>query len=93
MHWRSGRRSRNIEDRRGGHISHKATGGGIGDDRLQKQTGGYVTPDSFTHGSSQQRVRWFKTGLQSDEIVRCNTFSAETLYRKNHMITAGYLYS
>jgi predicted metalloprotease len=40
----------------------------IGDDRLQKQARGYVTPDSFTHGSSQQRVRWFREGLQSGDI-------------------------
>ncbi len=51
----------------------------IGDDRLQQQSRGYVTPDSFTHGSSEQRVRWFKRGLQSGSIQACDTFSAETL--------------
>lgn len=51
----------------------------IGDDRLQKQAGGYVTPDSFTHGSSQQRVRWFEAGLQSGDLQNCDTFSARTL--------------
>ena len=51
----------------------------IGDDRLQRQGRGYVTPDSFTHGTSQQRVRWFKTGLQTGEITQCNTFSADRL--------------
>ncbi len=51
----------------------------IGDDRLQKQSRGYVTPDSFTHGSSEQRVRWFKIGLQSGDINSCNTFEARTL--------------
>lgn len=51
----------------------------IGDDRLQKQAQGQVTPDSFTHGSSAQRVRWFKTGFESGDINSCNTFEAETL--------------
>lgn len=51
----------------------------IGDDRLQKQARGYVTPDSFTHGSSQQRVRWFTTGLQTGDIQTCDTFNASAL--------------
>jgi len=51
----------------------------IGDDRLQKQSRGYVTPDSFTHGSSEQRVRWFRTGLQSGRVESCDTFSAASL--------------
>ena len=51
----------------------------IGDDRLQKQSRGYVTPDSFTHGSSAQRVRWFRQGLQTGDISQCNTFKAENL--------------
>ncbi|WP_136795680.1 MULTISPECIES: neutral zinc metallopeptidase [Desulfosediminicola] len=51
----------------------------IGDDRLQKQARGYVTPDSFTHGSSEQRVRWFKTGLKSGDLQSCDTFSAQSL--------------
>ena len=46
----------------------------IGDDHLQKQARGYVVPDSFTHGSSAQRVQWFRTGLQSGNINSCNTF-------------------
>ncbi|HWU66613.1 MAG TPA: neutral zinc metallopeptidase, partial [Methylophilus sp.] len=46
----------------------------IGDDALQKQAQGYVVPDSFTHGSSAQRVRWFKQGLQSGRVNDCNTF-------------------
>ena len=46
----------------------------IGDDRLQKEATGRVTPDSFTHGSSAQRVRWFKTGLRSGNVADCNTF-------------------
>ena len=51
----------------------------IGDDRLQKQSRGYITPDSFTHGSSAQRVKWFKTGLRSGDISSCNTFEADNL--------------
>ena len=47
----------------------------IGDDRLQKQSRGYVTPESFTHGSSAQRVRWFKTGLEKGSMSACNTFA------------------
>ncbi len=48
--------------------------GRIGDDRLQEQAKGYVTPDSFTHGTSAQRVRWFKEGFSSGDIRTCNTF-------------------
>lgn len=51
----------------------------IGDDRLQQQAQGYVTPDSFTHGSSQQRVSWFITGLEKGTLNACNTFSSESL--------------
>lgn len=51
----------------------------IGDDRLQKQAQGYVTPDSFTHGTSEQRVRWFTKGLQSGRFETCDTFNAATL--------------
>jgi uncharacterized protein len=46
----------------------------IGDDTLQKQAKGYVSPDSFTHGSSAQRVKWFKIGLGTGEMDNCNTF-------------------
>ena len=51
----------------------------IGDDRLQKQSQGYVVPDSFTHGSSAQRVRWFKRGFESGEPGQCDTFNATSL--------------
>jgi len=51
----------------------------IGDDRLQRQTRGYVTPDSFTHGSSAQRVRWFKRGLAEGRLSACDTFSTQVL--------------
>ena len=51
----------------------------IGDDRLQKQARGYITPDSFTHGSSAQRVRWFKQGITSGDPRQCDTFNAAQL--------------
>ncbi len=46
----------------------------VGDDRLQRRARGTVQPDSFTHGSSEQRVRWFRTGLQSGQLEACDTF-------------------
>ena len=49
----------------------------IGDDRLQEKSRRYVTPDSFTHGSSAQRVYWFKRGIETGEIGRCDTFKSE----------------
>lgn len=51
----------------------------IGDDHLQNTTQGTVVPDAFTHGSSEQRVRWFKNGLSTGDINQCNTFSANNL--------------
>ena len=48
----------------------------VGDDRIQKRTQGYVVPESFNHGSSAQRVKWFKIGLQSGDIKQCNTFAS-----------------
>jgi predicted metalloprotease len=55
------------------------TAAAIGDDRLQRQAQGYVVPDSFTHGSSEQRQRWFNTGFKQGTIAACNTFSAAQL--------------
>ena len=55
------------------------TASAIGDDRLQRQTQGYVVPDAFTHGSSQQRTRWFMTGLKSVKLESCDTFNAAQL--------------
>lgn len=46
----------------------------IGDDRLQKQGQGYVVPESFTHGSSEQRVKWFRRGIESGSVKSCDTF-------------------
>ncbi len=56
-----------------------AAASAIGDDALQRQAGGDVVPDSFTHGSSAQRVRWFTRGIESGEIAQCNTFEARQL--------------
>ena len=51
----------------------------VGDDTLEKETQGYVVPDSFTHGTSAQRVRWFKRGLEGGDMEACDTFSAAPL--------------
>jgi predicted metalloprotease len=51
----------------------------VGDDRIQKSSRGYVVPDSFTHGTSEQRVRWFTKGFNSGNIEDGDTFSAEDL--------------
>lgn len=51
----------------------------IGDDALQRQSQGHVVPDSFTHGTSAQRVRWFTRGIQSGQVTACNTFEAKQL--------------
>ena len=55
------------------------TASAIGDDRLQRQSQGYVVPDAFTHGSSAQRTRWFMTGLRSGKLDACDTFNAAQL--------------
>jgi predicted metalloprotease len=51
-----------------------AAAAAVGDDRLQRQSRGYVAPESFTHGSSAQRVSWFKTGMQTGDLQSCDTF-------------------
>lgn len=51
----------------------------VGDDRIQKRTQGYVVPDGFTHGSSAQRVHWFKRGFEQGHFEACNTFEADRL--------------
>ncbi|MBS0555955.1 MAG: neutral zinc metallopeptidase [Proteobacteria bacterium] len=51
----------------------------VGDDTLQKESRGYAVPDSFTHGTSAQRSRWFRAGFQSGDIRSCDTFGAATL--------------
>jgi hypothetical protein len=55
------------------------TAAAIGDDTLQRRAQGYVVPDSFTHGSSEQRQRWFNTGFRSGSVASCNTFAAAQL--------------
>lgn len=56
-----------------------ATATAIGDDAIQRKSQGTVVPDSFTHGSSAQRVRWFKRGMETGEVEQCNTFEASQL--------------
>ena len=56
-----------------------AAASSIGDDRLQRQAQGRIVPDSFTHGSSAQRMRWFRIGLDSGDPKKCDTFSAKQL--------------
>lgn len=51
----------------------------VGDDRIQEQTGGRISPENFTHGTSEQRVRWFRTGFDSGNVQECNTFEADSL--------------
>jgi len=55
------------------------TASAIGDDRLQRQSQGYVVPDAFTHGSSAQRTRWFMAGLKSGDVASCDTFRTQQL--------------
>ena len=55
------------------------TAAAIGDDNLQRQSRGTVVPDSFTHGTSEQRVRWFRTGLENGRFQQCDTFKTQTL--------------
>ncbi len=47
----------------------------VGDDQIQKRTQGYVVPESFTHGTAEQRLRWFKAGLESGDMRKCDTFA------------------
>jgi hypothetical protein len=56
-----------------------AAAAAVGDDRIQMATRGHVAPDSFTHGSAQQRVRWFRRGLESGDLAQCDTFAVASL--------------
>jgi predicted metalloprotease len=71
------RGGRMIDDRDVDQAMAAATA--IGDDKLQRQTQGRVVPDSFTHGSSAQRTRWFRIGLDSGDYRKCDTFRAQQL--------------
>ena len=51
----------------------------IGDDTLQKRAQGYVVPDAFTHGTAEQRKRWFVTGLKGGDVASCDTFGTTSL--------------
>jgi hypothetical protein len=71
-------RARDLLDR--GDVEEALTAAAaIGDDRLQRQAGGEVVPESFTHGTSEQRARWFRAGLDAGALDRCDTFSATRL--------------
>jgi predicted metalloprotease len=67
--------SRNVSLEQGDIEEALGAAAAIGDDRLQRKTQGHVVPESFTHGSSAQRVRWFRNGFDSGEPARCDTFS------------------
>ena len=56
-----------------------ATASAIGDDRLQRQSRGHVVPDSFTHGTAEQRMRWFRVGFETGSVAACDTFAAASL--------------
>jgi len=71
--WANSTAQRNLIDQSDVESGIQAAGA-VGDDRLQRMGQGYVSPESFTHGSSAQRTAWFKRGLASGEISQCNTF-------------------
>jgi predicted metalloprotease len=51
----------------------------IGDDMIQRRTQGYIVPDAFTHGTSAQRVRWFRRGFETGQVQQCDTFTPKEL--------------
>ncbi len=73
--WANSTAQRNLIDQSDVEAGMRAAGA-VGDDRLQKMARGYVSPESFTHGSSAQRTAWFQRGLARGRISQCNTFAA-----------------
>ncbi|MGB3614350.1 MAG: neutral zinc metallopeptidase [Elainellaceae cyanobacterium] len=71
--------SENVELERGDIQEGLNAASAIGDDRLQRKSQGYVVPDAFTHGSSEQRVRWFTKGLETGDVAQCDTFATPQL--------------
>jgi predicted metalloprotease len=72
--WAHSTEDRKIIDQSDVNAALRAAGA-VGDDRLQRQSQGYVNPDSFTHGSSAQRIQWFRKGLDGGQLGGCNTFA------------------
>ncbi len=72
--WANSTAQRNLIDQGDVEAGIRAAGA-VGDDRMQRMARGYVSPESFTHGSSAQRAEWFQRGLTSGDIAQCNTFS------------------
>ena len=77
MRLRGIRRSKNVEVR--GTRAKGKCAGQIGDDHLQRQAGRVPQPDTFAHGTSEQRVRWFAHGYESGVVGKCDTFATERL--------------
>jgi predicted metalloprotease len=76
--WANGTRSRDILE--AGDIDEAlGAAAAIGDDRLQRQSRGRVQPESFTHGTSEQRSRWFKRGFEEGRMEACDTFAVSSL--------------
>jgi predicted metalloprotease len=72
--WAHSTAQRNLIDRSDVESGMQAAAA-VGDDRIQRMARGYISPESFTHGSSAQRVEWFERGLANGELTQCNTFS------------------
>ena len=74
MRWQLGRQSTNKDFLEAGDIEEGIQAAqSVGDDFMQKRSQGYVNPDAFTHGTSQQRAHWFRRGLETGNVNACNT--------------------